>query len=153
MKDLLTTNNAGTQVKDFLAALTVGLGTNGSVMKTFETQQLKRSKWNGRKMVLQAALNDIFGITTAPFIIVETNQSLGTNKYFYRASELSPVYFSRAIENDPVFFYRSSELIPVDYDFLVKIPIGIDTAELERQVKAQTNLYKLAGPKFLITTY
>lgn len=152
MKDLLTSQD-GTQLKDFLAALTVGLQTNGALMKTFETEQLKRSKWNGRKMVLQAALNDIFGITMAPFILVETNQSLGTNTFFYRDSELSPVFFSRTTENDPVFFYRSSELVPVDYDFIVHIPSGIDTVELERQIKAQTNLYKLAGPKFIIDTY
>lgn len=152
MTDLLTTPS-GTQVKDFLAALTKGLQTNGALMKTFETEQTKRATWNGRKMVLQAALNDIFGITADPFIIVETNQNLGTNRYFFRASELSPVYFSRTIENDPVYFYRSSELIPVDYDFVIHIPSGIDTAELERQIKAQTNLYKLAGPSFIIDTY
>jgi hypothetical protein len=43
--------------------------------------------------------------------------------------------------------------MPVDYDFLIKIPSGIDNAELERQVSAQATLYKLAGTKFLITTY
>lgn len=153
MKDLLTTNNSGTQVKDFLASLTVGLQTNGSIMKTFETEQVKRSMWNGRKMVLQAALNDIFGITSSPWILIETNQSIGSNRYFYRPSELSPVHFKRTAEMDPVYLFRKAETVTVDYDFLILIPSGIDTTELERQVTAQANLYKLAGTKFLIQSY
>lgn len=153
MKDLLTTNDSGTQVKDFLAALTVGLQTNGSIMKTFETEQVKRSTWNGRKMVLQAALNDIFGITSSPWILIETNESIGNNTYFFEPAELSPVYFSEPSEIDPVYFFEPSELTSVDYDFKILIPSGIDTVELERQVTAQANLYKLAGTRFIIETY
>jgi hypothetical protein len=152
MIDLLTTPT-GTQIKDFLAALTKGLQTNGALMKTFETQQTKRATWNGRKMVLQAALNDLFGIAAAPFILVESNQSIVTNTFFYEDSELSPVYFSESIENDPVFFFENTETTPIDYDFKILIPSGIDTVELERQVRAQTNLYKLVGPSFILTTY
>lgn len=147
------TNEGGSQLKDFLSALVTGLQTDGAIMKSFETEQTKRATWNGRKMVLQAALNDIFGITTAPFIIIEPNQSIGNNLFFYESSELSPVFFSEPSEKDPVIFFEPSELVSIDYDFLVKIPTGIDTPELERQVKAQTTLYKLAGTRFLITTY
>ena len=143
----------GTQLKDFLSALLKPLQTNTDALLTFETQVTKEAHWNGRKIVLQAALNDLFGITSAPFIYIEWNRSVSTNRYFYRRSENSPVYFSRRSENDPVFFFRRSETVPVDYDFIVWIPTGIWTTELERRVKAYTNLFKLAGPSFIIDTY
>lgn len=149
----LEVNDGGSQLKDFLSALTIGLQTNGTIMKAFETNQIKRATWNGRKMVLQAALNDIFGITTAPFIIVQNNASIGTNTFFYRASELSPVYFKRISENDPLYLFRSSEVPIVEYDFKILIPTGIYTTELNRRIKAQTEIYKLAGARFITETY
>lgn len=152
MKDILTTPT-GTGLKDYLAGLVVGLQTNGATMKTFETEYKKRAKFNGQKIILQAALNDIFGITSAPFIYIETNQSVGSNLYFFEPSELTPVYFSEPSENDPVYFFEPSELGTEDYDFIVFIPVGIYTTELERQVRAQTTLFKLAGTRFIIDTY
>jgi hypothetical protein len=152
MKDILL-KPGGTSLKDFLASLVIGLQTNGDSLKIFETGEKKRATWNGQKMVLQAALNDIFGIATAPYIIIETNQGLGNNLYFYEPSELSPVYFSEPVEADPVYTFEDSETGPIDEDFKILVPIGIDTVELERQIKAQTNLYKLAGTRFIIQTY
>jgi hypothetical protein len=154
MKDILLKRLGidGTVVK-FITALLEPLQTLSTGMKTFETEQLKRAKWNGQKIVLQAALNDLFGITMAPFILIETNQSPGQNTYFYEESESVPVYFHEEIEGDPVYFFESSELPVIDYDFKVLIPVGIWTTELERRVKASTYLYKLAGPKFIIETY
>lgn len=152
MIDILITKT-GTQLKDFLAALVSPLQTNTDSLKTFETEQTKHAKWNGQKIVLQAALNDLFVVTTAPYIIIETNPDIGDNTFFYEPSELSPVYFSEPSENDPTYFFESSELGVFDYDFKVLIPTGIWTTELERQVRAQTNLYKLAGKIFIIETY
>lgn len=154
MKDiLLNKDGTGSSFLKFVISLLEPLQTMTDGMKTFETQELKRAKWNGQKIVLQAALNDLFGITTAPFILIETNQDLGQNTYFYEDTELVPVYFFEASENDPVYFFEDSETTPEDYDFKVLIPVGIWTIELERQVRAQTTLYKLAGPKFIIETY
>lgn len=152
MKDL-NIIPGGSQLKDFLASLVKPLQTNTDSLKTFETQTTKAAKWNGRKIVLQSALNDLFGITSPPYIYIEWNRSIATNLYFYEASELVPVYFSEVAENDPVYMAEDSELGTVDYDFIVYIPIGIWTTELERRVRAYTNLYKLAGPNFIIDTY
>ncbi|HMG89263.1 MAG TPA: hypothetical protein VK589_04365 [Chryseolinea sp.] len=154
MKDiLLIKNGVGATLHKFITALLEPLQTQTNAMKAFEAQEVKRSTWNGQKIVLQAALNDLFGITSAPFIIIETNQDIGQNTYFYEQSELVPVYFSEQVENDPVYFFEDSEPPTIDYDFKVLIPVGIHTVELERQVRAQTYLYKLAGPKFIILTY
>lgn len=152
MHDILL-KDGGTGLKDFLSALVKPLQTQTDGLKTFETDQTKRAKFNGRKIVLQAALNDIFGVTADPFILVETYQGIGRNTYFFEASESAPVYLSEPSENDPVYFYEDAELGEQDYDFKVLIPAGIYTAELERRVRAEVNLYKLAGPKFIIETY
>lgn len=153
MIDLLLLKDGAGQVKKFITSLLAPLQTMTDGMKTFETQEVKRAKWNGQKIVLQAALNDLFGVTSAPFIIIETNQDPSQNTYFYEQSENVPVYFTEESENDPLYFFESSEPPIEDYDFKVLIPTGIHTAELERQVIAQTKLYKLAGPKFLVETY
>jgi hypothetical protein len=143
----------GTGLKDFLSSLVKPLQTNTDSLLTFETEYKKRAKFNGQKIVLQAALNDIFGVTSAPFIIIETNQGIGNNTYFFEPAELSPVYFSEPTENDPVYLFEPSELGPVDYDFKVLIPSGIYTAELDRRIKAETNIYKVAGPRFITEIY
>lgn len=153
MKDIILNQGGVGTVKKLITSLLAPLQTMTNGMKDFETLQVKRSTWNGRKMVLQAALNDIFGITTAPFIIVETNQDVGDNLFFYEPSESIPVYFSEPSELEPVYFFEPGELPATDYDFKVLIPSGIWTAEIERQIKAQTGLYKLAGPKVIFETY
>jgi hypothetical protein len=151
MKDLKT-SRGGSQLKDFLSAVLEPLQTNTDAMKEFETEYTKRAKFNGQKIVLQEALNDIFGVTVAPFILIELNESIGFNSYFYNEAELSPVYFKNESENDPHYNFNAAE-ITSDYDFIVKIPSGIHTAELERRVRAEVNLYKLVGKTFDITTY
>lgn len=152
MIDILTTPT-GTALKDFISALVKGLQTNGLSMKAFETSEKKRAKFNGQKIVLQAALNDIFSITSAPYIIIETNQQIGNNIYLFESSELAPVYTNELSENDPTYIFESSELFTVDFDFKILIPVGIYTTELQRQVSAQATLYKLAGTRFIIETY
>lgn len=152
MKDILITKT-GTQLKDFLAGLTEALQTNGDSMVDFESEQIKHAKWNGRKIVLQAALNDLFGVTSPPYIIIETNQDIARGLFFFEDVELQPVYFSERIENDPIYFFEESEVLAVDYDFKILIPSGIWTTEVERRIKAYTRLYKLAGPKFITEVY
>lgn len=154
MKDILLKKD-GTDftLRKFLTGLLASLQTVTNGLKTFETQELKRSRWNGQKMVLQEALNDLFGITSAPFILIETNQDLGQNTYFYEPIEDVDVFFSEVSENDPIYFFEGAEVGGSDYDFKVLIPAGIYTTELARRVSAQTYLYKLAGPKFIIETY
>lgn len=152
MIDILITKT-GTQLKDFIAALVNPLQYNTDLLKQFEIDQTKHAKWNGQKIVLQAALNDLFGITVSPFIIIETSTSTGFNTFFYEPLELSPVYVSEPSENDPLYIFEPSEIPIYEVDFTIKIPASIWTLELERQVRSQTNIYKLAGKTFNIITY
>jgi len=145
--------SGGTGVKDFLASLVKPLQTNSSAMDSFDTEYRKRAKFNGQKIVLQEALNDIFGVTSAPYIYIEVTRDIGENLFFFETSESQPVYFSETSEDDPVYFYEDSELPEGNYDFIVYIPSGIHTAELERRVRAEVNIYKVAGTRFTIDTY
>lgn len=153
MANDILVKKTGTGLKDFLAALVKPLQTNTDLLDDFEAEQTKRATWNGQKIVLEAALNDIFGVTVAPFIYIEMNRDITTNVFFYQPSEAIPVYFSQPSENDPVYLSQPSELSAIDYDFTVFIPTGIHTAELERQLIAQTKLYKIVGPSFDVQTY
>ncbi len=141
--------NGGTSVRDFITALLKPLQTVSDATELFEAEYNDRAHYNGQVIVLSAALNNIFGVSG---IYIETNRDISTNLYFYEESELSPVFFFEASENDPVYFFEASE-ITSDFDFTVFIPIGIYTAELDRRVRAETQLYKVAGTRFNIDTY
>ena len=153
MKDLLLITEGVGQVRKFIASLLAPLQEKTDETKTFEEEQLRRARYNGQKIVLQAALNEIFGITSLPYIIVETNRGIGGNTYFYEPAEATPVYFSEPSESEPVYFFEPGELVAEDYDMRVLIPSGIWTAELERQVRAETLTYKIGGPKVIFDTY
>jgi hypothetical protein len=152
MNDIIL-DKLSSSLKEFMFSLASPLQDSLDDMSVFEADTIERTKYNGQKIILQAAVNKIFGITVAPFIIVETNNDPAVALYFYQPSELSPVFFSQPTEGDPVYFFQPGEIPAAYYDFLVKIPVGIWTSELERQVGAQTSLYKLAGKVFKIITY
>jgi len=122
-------------------------------MDAFDTLMKKSAKFNGQKMVLAAGLNDLFSITVDPKILIE-NSFDDTNKiFFYNNSELTKQHFFNTAESDPFYFFNTSEKVDVTYDFKVLIPISLHTAELERRVKSETELIKLAGTRFIIETY
>lgn len=142
-----------TNVLDFLTALCEPLTTKAAEWVTFDDDVKKRAKFNGQGVVLAAALNNIFGVT-APFILVETVASTGVTTFIYNEAEgQNPTYIYNETEPQlPTFIYNAAEINDV-YDFVVSIPVGIHTAELERQITAETTLYKLSGKKFITDTY
>lgn len=149
--DILITTG-GTGIKEFLSALVEPVQTVTDDMLAFENQYTKRARFNGQKIVLEAALNEIFGVTTPPLIYIETNQGIGSSLYFFEPAEGSPVYFSEPSEIDPVYFFESGDSVS-DFDFTVFIPVGIYTAELDRRVRAEVTLFKVAAATFDIQTF
>lgn len=150
MIDILV-KKTGTGVIDFVGALLKPLQTNSDILEALNNNLLARSYYNGQKMVLQKALNTIFGLA-ANTIIVETNRSIVNGLYFYNSVELSPVYFSNQAENSPVYFGNAAEYTFAN-SFVVKIPVGIYTTELNRRIIAETTTYKLGGKTFNTVTY
>lgn len=143
----------GTSLKEFLAALLFPLQSLTTSMDSFDTLIKKTAKFNGQKMVLEAALNDLFSITTDPKIKVENAFADGDQIYFYNNPEITKQYFFNDAELDPLYLYNSAELTLQTYDFIVLIPTSLHTAELERRVQSETTLIKLAGTRFIIQTY
>jgi hypothetical protein len=141
---------SGSGLKDFLSALVKPLQTQTDGMKTFETEYLKRARFNGRKIVLQAALNDIFGVSG---IIVEWNRSVAELEYSYNEVENGPTYSYNMAENQPTYSFNDGETPSENYDFKVLIPSGIYTTELDRRISAEVNLYKVMGTRFLTEQY
>lgn len=143
----------GTSIKEFLAALLFPLQSLTTSMDSFDALIKKTAKFNGQKMVLEAALNDLFSITTDPKIKVENAFADGDQIYFYNNPEITKQYFFNDAELDPLYLYNSAELTLQTYDFIVLIPTSLHTAELERRVQSETTLIKLAGTRFIIQTY
>jgi hypothetical protein len=143
----------GTSLKEFLAALLFPLQSLTTSMDAFDTLMKKSAKFNGQKMVLQAALNDLFSITVDPKILIENNSADSNGTFFFNNSELTKQFFFNTAESDPFYILNSAEAVLVTYDFKVLIPVTLHTAELERRVKSETELLKLAGTRFIIETY
>jgi hypothetical protein len=151
MKDILV-DGVGTGLRDFISALVYPLQSLTSEMNTFEADAKKRARLNGQKMVLEAGLNSIFGVTIDPKILINNNSADATQA-IYNDSELIDVFFFSSAENDPKYFLNDSEASVIPYDFLVRIPTGIYSAELERRIRNEVTIYKLAGTRFLIEQY
>lgn len=150
---LLPSFKRGTSIIDWLTSLVAALFTKGTEWDTYDTEIRKRARFNGQKMVLQAALNDIFGVTSAPFILVESQHSIVVNVFIFNEAEgLHRYSYNEGEFTPPLYIFNESET-PDAFDFLVKIPSGIHTAELERRVTEETRTYKLAGKTFDVITY
>jgi len=153
VNNLLPSFKRSTSLIDYITALLEGLDVKAQEWFAFDVEVRKRANFNSQVVILRAALNEIFGITSAPFILVETEPSFGQLVYFYNEAEgVDPTYIYNESENKTVYFYNESEIV-TGGAFIVKIPFGIYTAELERRVRAEVNTYKLAGMSFSIETY
>jgi hypothetical protein len=138
-------------VLDFLESLLVGLATAGSTWDAFDIEIRKRARFNGQKIVLQAALNDIFSVSG---IIIETQTSLIQKVFTYNEAEvIPPIYSFNESESIPTIYTFNESEIPDDFDFIVLVPVGIHTAELERRIREEVKTYKLAGKLFDYQTY
>ena len=143
----------GLSFMDFIGALVKPIQTVSDEVVIAENEIRIRLKYQGQIMVLQASLNEIFAVTAAPFIRVETNQDpAATPSFVYAVSDGIP---TMSIEVSGVTAYISpdptqSNTIP---DFRVLIPVGIWTQDLEDKIRDETQLYKIAGKLFEIITY
>lgn len=150
--NLLPSFKRSVSLVDYITSLLEPLKTKASEWFTFDVKVKKRSKFNAQIVVLRAALNDIFGVSTAPYIDVVTETSLATHNYVYNDSENNTLYIYNDSENKPVYVYNDSEIVEGN-DFTVKIPTSIYTAELDRRIKAEVTIYKLAGKRFKTAQY
>lgn len=144
---------SGTGLKNFISSLVKGLQTKTDEVAPFYVNLFTRaSYYNGRKMVLQKALNEIFALAVNS-IRIESNRVASTAAFIYESSESTQTYFKESTEAIQTYVYESSEFVASAADFTVKIPVGIYTAALDRAVSAEVTLFKLAGKTFVVITY
>lgn len=142
-----------TNVIDYITSLLEPLKTKGAEWFSFDVDIRKRAKLNSQIIILAAALNDFYGITSAPFVLVETVQGTGSTVYFHNDVEgFNPIFIYNEAEQETVYIYNSSEIVN-DHEFVIKIPNSVHTPELERQIINETNTYKLAGKRFITQIY
>lgn len=141
-----------TNVIDYITALLEPLKTKATEWHAFDDDMRKRAKFNGQAVVLAAALNNIFGVTTAPYILIQTVNNVGLTTFIYNDDEEITYIYKGTEGMGTTYFYNESEII-LDYDFIVSIPSGIYTTELDRQITSEVKKYKLAGKKFITDTY
>lgn len=139
-------------LKAFMISLMYPLQNTVTDNLVFEDEIRRRARYNSQKIVLQDALNVIFTLT-ANTIVVEGSQNLSYNNYIYNESEgLTLFSFNETESNSPLFCFNESETVD-PFDFLIKVPIGIYTSELDRRIRAEVKTYKLAGKSFNVVTY
>jgi len=139
---------------DYLASLVQPIQFKTDELIVQEQEVQTRLKYQGQVMVLAASLNEINSITVAPFIRIEMNRDVASiPTYIYDPADAIPTW---AIQESPtVTDYitpdpSQSNTIP---DFRVLIPATLWTQALEDTVRADTQLYKIAGKFFEIITY
>lgn len=140
---------------DFLSSLVQPLQTlSDDEWNDFDVEIRKRSKFNSQIIVLRGALNNIFGVVSPPFIYIETTLSLARITYIYNDNEgFLPVYVYNDYETSDTYVFNDTEVVDGATNFIVWIPIGIHTAELETRVRNEVETYKLAGMSFKIDTF
>lgn len=141
-------------ILDLLAALTSPLKTNSDAFATFEENTVEAARYNSQKMVLQAGLNNIFSVVSPPFIIVRTNSILLGVGYIFEQGNANVTYIHEqgGSTGNQLYIFEST-FIGDDFNFVVKIPMGIYSVELERQIRAQVNKYRLTGKTFTVIQY
>lgn len=151
--NLLPSFKRSTSVIDYITSLLEPLKTAAITWFAFDVETRKRAKFNSQIIILRAALNNVFGISVAPFIDIQNNTSIGQTIFIYNSAEgFNPTYIYNSNENRTNYFFNSAE-VGSTFAFTVLIPVSIYTAELERQVTAEVESYKLAGLSFDVQTY
>lgn len=140
----------GESLVDYIYSLVVPAETslNGESAGQADLDVLLR--YNGQKIVMQAALNTILGVTG---IIVETQRTFnGVAAVMYNEDE--------ELETAQVWQEGYETMITINEseetnnaNILIKIPVGIYTADLDAEADYYVNILKATGTTHEIITY
>lgn len=154
VKDFLAPVMRGESLIDYFYSLVYPLQTNLENNQDFEVQLSDRVRYNGQKIVMQEAINNIMNVNFAPFIIIQPRETfLGIAPVLYNETE---PFFTSIIGNggeDTMIIINESEETPLLADFTVLIPVGLNNPDFEAKVRAEITLIKVAGVSFDIQTY
>jgi len=150
VNNLLPKDQRLSNLIDFITALLEPVITKSAEFFSFDVEIRKRVKFNAQIVVLGAALNELFGITVAPFILVQTISGTGSTTFIFNSTEgFNPTFIHNISENTPTYIFNSSEIIDT-HEFVISIPASVHTPQLERQVINEVNILKLSGTRFIV---
>lgn len=145
----------GSSIIDYLSSLVYPLEQRLLTDKAFETDINNRLRYNGQKIKMQAAINEIMGVVSAPYIIIVTRQTfVGLPQLVLDESEpgSTMLVFDEAEGGNTLIIDESEEVADQD-EFEVQIPVGLSNTDFDAKVEAEINKLKVAGTRFNITTY
>lgn len=144
-KQLLTPVVAKMSHLEWVRVLLSPISTLNGVFVAYRAELIKRLRYNGQVIILEALLNDVFQ-PDGREIYIETIDDRLAQLYVFQTSELQESeHIYQAGEAPPVYIFGSEESISVGYDFIVWVPDGLLTTEDEKRLKAVVRRYKLAG--------
>lgn len=109
--------------------------------------------FTGQVIYLEKVLNDLYD-SSLRRIYIQNGTLLGLPPYIYNVVENRERYIYRKNETNPNQLYlRNIQEYTSSNDFIVFVPSGINTPQLETQIKAIVNRYKLAGKRYSIQTF
>lgn len=144
----------GVSFVDYLYSLMKPLQTSLNDNVTFEEEWERRAKYNGRKIILQTALNEIMSVTIAPFILVETRLTfldIAPVIYNFTEPDLTAVIGNES-ENTIIIINLSEEDTNSE-QLIIKIPVGLSTTTFDENVEAEVLKYKVSGVTYRVETY
>lgn len=129
----------------YVKVLLAPLQTTFDSFAAYRVATLKKMRYNGQTIILENLLNDMFDSTDRGIRII-TTYDISLPNYIFLSTESNPLYVFKSTENQPLYVANSFEY-GVNYDFIVRVPLGILTADQEVRLKAITTYYKLAGKR------
>ncbi|GAA4354198.1 hypothetical protein GCM10023185_15660 [Hymenobacter saemangeumensis] len=135
----------------WLYALLAPLRGQYTIFIDFEAQTRRELSYNGQKMVFERALNLRFDPFLRRIRIVNADTELLPEYDYNRVEEHLPEQFMYlANEHPPAsweFDYFYQEFV-TQLDFMVRVPLGINTPEKTLQLHAFIRRYKLATKRY-----
>jgi hypothetical protein len=144
-QQLLTPVVAKMSHLEWVRVLLSPISTLNAVFVTYRAELIKRLRYNGQVIILEALLNDIFH-PSGREIYIETIDDRLAQLYVFQTSENQDAeHIHQSGEAPPVYIFGAEESISVGYDFIVWVPDELLSTEEEQRIKAVVRRYKLAG--------
>jgi len=141
----------------WLQIMAKSIGQTHSNFLDFRDEMNYRLAHNSQVASIEEVLNDLFDPTLRRIYI--DNATVREPVWFYEPEADKPVWFYEPGTNAPVHFYEPEYLSSATQDFTVFVPIDLQSgntiadAQLQIEIEAQVNYYKLFSKSYIIQYY
>lgn len=136
------------ELVDYLYSLLIPIESRLIDDTAFEAENRDETRYNGQKIVLQAGINEIMGVTIAPFIIIVPRKTfLGIAPLILNESEVDETarIVNETESEETMLIINNSEETVFDEDFVVEIPASLSTSAFDERVDAKITRMKAIG--------